>query len=170
MRLSCVESDAGDFRFKVPGKRNAAVRQVVLEEVVADAVRAHLADLGEVPRGPNIVAGARALPQRLFFTREGNPFRRSHLRTLFDRATAEVPGWPEGATWHYLRHYAATRWIRRQVDVATVSKMLGHRQVSTTLVCGRRRGLTRPCRGHPRMRTRRCLSRCAPAAPGPGRS
>lgn len=157
VRLSCVESDAGDFRFKVPGKRNPAVRQVVLEGMVADTVRAHIADLGEVPRGPNIVAGARVPPQRLFFTREGNPFRRSHLRVLFDRATAEVPGLAGGCD---LALFAPLRGD--PVDSPSGGYCDGVEDVGSPssfddvgLVRGRRRGLTRSCRCHPGLRTRR---------------
>jgi site-specific recombinase XerD len=68
----------------------------------------------------------------LFTIDNGNPFRRSANSKAFRRHTAKVEGWPDRATWHYLRHYAATRWIRLGVEVPTVSAMLGHKQVSTT--------------------------------------
>lgn len=68
----------------------------------------------------------------LFTTDNGNPFCRLAHSKVFRRHTARVQGWPVGATWHYRRHYAATRWIRLGVEVPTVSMMLGHRQISTT--------------------------------------
>ena len=128
---TCVESDEGRFQFRAPGKRNARARDVVLESPVSDVFRAWIADLDDDwETGPHFDGG---LPERLLLsTRNGNPFRRSARGKVFWRHAGLITGWPTEATWHYLRHYCATRWIRLGVEVPTVSMMLGHRQVSTT--------------------------------------
>lgn len=63
----------------------------------------------------------------------GNPFRRSAWTKVFWRSADKVKGWPPKATWHYLRHYCATWWLREGIEIPTVSKMLGHSKISTTL-------------------------------------
>src|SRR5690606_28183532 len=73
------------------------------------------------------------MPSDLIFQSvNGNPIRRSNFRHVVKRHVSRIGGWPEHATWHYLRHYCATWWLRLGIEVPTVSKMLGHSQVSTT--------------------------------------
>lgn len=128
---NCVESDGGRFSFRAPAKRNARSREVVIEPELADVLATWIHELPtNSPSGPHIDGQQ---PGRLLFTTQnGNPFRRSAHSKVFRRHTARVSGWPPDATWHYLRHYAATRWIRIGVEVPTASVMLGHSQVSTT--------------------------------------
>ena len=128
---TCVESDQGRFRFRTPGKRNARTREVILEDLTEDVLRVWIKELDKGWAPGSHIEGD--FPGRLIFcARSGNPFRRSAYGKVFWRHAHRVAGWPVNATWHYLRHYAATRWIRLGVEVPTVSAMLGHRQISTT--------------------------------------
>ncbi|MGH8870972.1 MAG: tyrosine-type recombinase/integrase [Acidimicrobiia bacterium] len=128
---NCVESDSGRFSFRAPAKRNARSREVVIEPELADVLTIWLSELPPNPPTGAHIDGRQ--PGRLLFTTDnGNPFRRSAHSKVFRRHTNKISGWPRDATWHYLRHYAATRWIRLGVEVPTVSVMLGHSQVSTT--------------------------------------
>ncbi|CAN5838123.1 hypothetical protein BH23ACT5_BH23ACT5_14740 [soil metagenome] len=128
---NCVESNSGRFSFRPPAKRKARTREVVIEAHLADVLAVWIAELSDDWQpGPHIDGPS---PGRaLFSTENGNPFRRSAHSKVFWRHADRVPGWPPDATWHYLRHYAATRWIRLRVEVPTVSTMLGHSQISTT--------------------------------------
>lgn len=141
--LTCVEDDRGRFQFQAPSKTGAArtrvpPRVVLLETRLVETLGAWIEHLPHRPRGPHVDSD---YPEGLLFTaRNGNPIRRSAWNKVFWRYASQVTaggGWPEGATWHYLRHFCATRWINPEpaglgIEVPTVSKMLGHANVSTT--------------------------------------
>lgn len=155
VNLNCVEGDDGRFVFRRPLKatrREQQDRTVVLEwETVGDPLQRFVDEHFDdgLPAGPAVDGHQPA--GLLFRTSTGNPFRRSAFGKVFDRhrrRVAAAVGWPgidrhhpddrerdahRVATWHYLRHYAATRWLRLGVELPTVSRMLGHSQVSTTL-------------------------------------
>jgi len=140
INLVCVENEQGRFRFQKPSKTGAArsvapPRTVLLEGRLVALFANWVESLPVRPRGPHIDGD---YPEGLLFTaRNGNPIRRSAWSKVFRRHTSQIDGWPEGASWHYLRHFCATRWINPPpaglgIEVPTVSKMLGHANVSTT--------------------------------------
>jgi integrase len=56
----------------------------------------------------------------------------SDPRYSFDTVKKELGlGFVKG--FHDLRHYRATQWLARGVDVKTVSRLLGHRRIETTM-------------------------------------
>lgn len=137
VRLNCVEGDGAVYRYRPPmkgrgrAKKNAAIRNVLIDTVTADVLQRYVDVLPDWPDG-NKIEGS--IPQgRLFAASTGNAISRSNWRSSFHSMLKEVDGWPQDATFHYLRHYCATRWIRIGVEIPTVSRMLGHAQVSTTL-------------------------------------
>lgn len=137
---TCVEHDDGSFEFSTVGKlkTSAGDRKVTLvvdrrrSQLLTDSIAAFIERRRQVdmtaPRARDATP-----PGRLFYGSNGNPFQRGNWRRVLSRHTDAIGSWPEGATWHYLRHYCATRWIRAGIEVPTVSKMIGHSQVSTTM-------------------------------------
>lgn len=45
----------------------------------------------------------------------------------------DAAGWPKSFTWHTLRHYAITTWLKAGINVVDCSEMAGHSSVETTL-------------------------------------
>jgi len=137
VRLNCVEADGAVYRYRPPmkgrgrSKANAAIRTVLIDTDTADVLGRYLNELPDWPVGHKIEG--RTPPGRLFAASTGNAISRSNWRSSFHSMLKEVDGWPDDATFHYLRHYCATRWIRIGVEIPTVSRMLGHAQISTTL-------------------------------------
>lgn len=137
---TCVEHNDGTFAFTAPGtlKTAAADRKVTMvvdrrrADLLTDSVAAFIKKYRHTDVGASRAREA-APAGRLFYTSTGNPFQRGNWRKILGRHTHAIGSWPQGATWHYLRHYCATRWIRAGVEIPTVSKMIGHSQVSTTM-------------------------------------
>jgi site-specific recombinase XerD len=56
---------------------------------------------------------------------------RAFLRRAFELALRQAG--ITGASWHSLRHTAASRRIMAGVDLVSVKEILGHRDIQTTL-------------------------------------
>lgn len=67
----------------------------------------------------------------VFSTLKGLPVQPSHLAVYFDRQSA-LAGLPR-ITIHGMRHTAATLMLSQVVNIKTVSNILGHASISTTL-------------------------------------
>lgn len=140
VNLVCVEDDRGRFQFRAPSKSGAArielpPRTVPLESRLVRLLGEWIEQLPERPRGPHVDGD---YPDGLLFTaRNGNPLRRSAFHKVFWRHANQVEGWEPGTTWHYLRHFCATRWLLPPptglgVEPPTASKWIGHSSVATT--------------------------------------
>ena len=125
----------------------------LLNERVADLRREHL---HEVQRGRGFVALPRALSVKLpgavrdwrwswlfpasrdVYWRETKGYVRYHLHeTTVQRAIASAgvaSGINKRVTAHTFRHSFATHLLRAGTDIRTVQELLGHRDVSTTMV------------------------------------
>lgn len=69
---------------------------------------------------------------RLFISRTGNPLTARDVQRLVVK-TARLAGIAPHVTPHILRHTFATRALRHgQIDLATLSKLLGHENLTTT--------------------------------------
>lgn len=137
---TCVEYNDGTFAFSAVGqlKTRAADRKATMvvdrrrADLLTDSITAFVEKYRQVDMAAPRARGTTP-SGRLFYAASGNPFLRGNWRRILKRHTEAVWSWPEGATWHYLRHYCATRWIRAGVEIPAVSSMIGHSQVSTTM-------------------------------------
>ena len=68
----------------------------------------------------------------IFRSRRGNQLSTYQAREEFYRMLAEAGLDGYGYTPHSLRHTAATNWLHSDVDLKTVSELLGHANVMTT--------------------------------------
>lgn len=127
---NCVEHD-GTFTFVDQGKTKASFRAITLEPQVIDALRRYLSTTN-LPTGPAPGVNGITPRNRLFHASTLNPIRRSNWRKVFHRHRDRIDSWPDGATWHYMRHYCATRWVRAGLEIPAISTMIGHSQISTT--------------------------------------
>lgn len=129
---NCQESADG-YRFvPIHRKKGGPKPRLVYADPVIEDVAEWVAELpADEPVGDRI--HGKTPPRRLFYTKTGNPISRSNHRVRFNKLYEQVPGWPEGATWHYLRHYAITRFLNMGIEPRFVSEMAGHgRNPSTT--------------------------------------
>jgi integrase len=124
--LECTT--AFGIRFKPP-KSKAGRREVTLPDILVEALRAHRKAQLEL----RLQLGLGKLPDDalLFATVEGKPLSTIEVSILWGRFAAKI-GIPE-ITFHALRHTHASQLIDAGVDIATISKRLGHATPGITL-------------------------------------
>jgi len=160
-RLRVMDLDLDRHRITVRGGKGAKDRVTLLPATLAELMRAHLervrrghqADLAEghgsvpLPEAelhlrPNAIfewSWQWVFPSaRLHFDpRVGQRSRRPFHRSTLYRAVAEAvteAGILKSASCHTLRHSFATHLLESGHDIRTIQELLGHRNVSTTMV------------------------------------
>jgi integrase len=115
-------------RFKPP-KSKAGKRDVTMPDILVEALREHRRAQLEL----RLQLGLGKLPDDalLFATIEGKPLSTIDVSVLWGRFAAKI-GMPE-ITFHALRHTHASQLIDAGVDIATISKRLGHATPGITL-------------------------------------
>lgn len=67
-------------------------------------------------------------------TLRGRAWNNANWNTrIWNPSIATVAGWPAGATFHYLRHYAITHWLDLGMPIGNVSALAGHGSTTITL-------------------------------------
>ena len=159
LRVKDVDLERGEIR--VRRGKGGRDRVTVLPARLKEPLGAHLARVREQHRHDLAAGGGRvALPgalerkapawaaawawqwvfpaRRQYQDRETGERRRHHLHpTVVQRAVAEAvraSGLGKRATCHTLRHSFATHLLEAGYDIRTVQELLGHSDVSTTMV------------------------------------
>jgi integrase len=122
------QTKAFGIRFKPP-KTKAGKREVTLPDILTETLREHRKAQLEL----RLQLGLGKLPDDalLFATVEGRPLSTIDVSVLWGRFAASI-GTPE-VTFHALRHTHASQLIDAGVDIATISKRLGHSTPGITL-------------------------------------
>lgn len=107
-----------------PTKTAASVRTVPLSDAAFDVLARRIEDV--------------APGDLIFRTRQGGPLAPSTRSTAWgkarrDLAATETPLPAVGQAWHILRHTYASASLAGGMDIATLSRMLGHKTVAETL-------------------------------------
>jgi integrase len=116
------------IRFKTP-KSKAGTRDITLPDILVDALREHRK--AQLELRMQLGAGKPPDDALLFSNIEGRPFSPIDVSVLWGRFAAAI-GMPE-ITFHALRHTHASQLIDAGVDIATISKRLGHATPGITL-------------------------------------
>jgi len=103
-----------------PPKTRHGRRDVALSPVLVDRLRAHLADLPDIPEA------------LVFPTRSGTPLDPDNLRKRVLKPIMEEAGAP-WAAFHTLRHTYASLQLAAGVNIVQLSRALGHHSASFTL-------------------------------------
>jgi integrase len=119
---------AHGIRPKAP-KSRAGRRDITLPDILVDALREHRKAALEL----RMQLGLGRLPDDalLFANLAGEPLQPSNVSSEWGEIASRI-GMPE-ITFHALRHTHASQLIAAGVDIATISKRLGHARPSVTL-------------------------------------
>src|SRR5262245_44537704 len=115
-------------RAKVP-KSKAGIRDISMPDILIAALREHRK--AQLELRLQLGLGKLLDDALLFATAEGQPLKTIDVSVLWGRFAANI-GMPE-ITFHALRHTHASQLIYAGVDIATISKRLGHATPAITL-------------------------------------
>jgi integrase len=117
----------GEDPYRLTGTKTGETRVVPLPAFVADALRERLAERERERKAAKVWAANDAV----FCSPSGNTVPLETLYAWFVRALVKA-GLPR-MRWHDLRASTATLLIEMGVDLETVRRILGHRDIATTL-------------------------------------
>lgn len=122
MRLSeqyGLKWSAIDWKIKsatIPLSKSGKVRRVPLSDEVLTILRAQFSESPYV------------------FLRPSDPIRQADTKEISKRFGERLTkAGIAGASWHVLRHSFASRLLQAGTDIVTVSKLLGHSTITTTM-------------------------------------
>ncbi|MCI0522002.1 MAG: tyrosine-type recombinase/integrase [Chloroflexi bacterium] len=121
--LRCQDLDLAGQRLIVRQGKGQRDRLVYLSAVTCQAIQVYLQDAGRRPSDP-VWLYPNGKPM-------GDHWLRDHVAAI-DQAVGIAPLYP-----HRLRHTCATRLLNAGMDITGIQKLLGHEQISTTMIYAR---------------------------------